>query len=88
MKTTYENFIISSKFVGEKAAPWSDEIGRKNYNHNMNCQKCISYKRCKENKTLMDNCIWFIDEESILKMKGQTLKSAPFAKKKRVHYEP
>lgn len=34
MKTTYENFIISSKFVGEKAAPWSDEIGRKNYNHN------------------------------------------------------
>ena len=54
----------------------------------MNCQKCISYKRCKENKTLMDNCIWFIDEESILKMKGQTLKSAPFAKKKRVHYEP
>lgn len=34
MKTTYENFIISSKFVGEKPAPWSDDIGRKNYNHN------------------------------------------------------
>lgn len=50
----------------------------------MNCPKCISYKRCKENKTLMDNCIWFLDEESVLKNEGANLKKCPFCEKEAV----
>jgi hypothetical protein len=50
----------------------------------MNYQKCISYKQCKENKTLMDNCIWFLDEESILKNEGANLKKCPFCGKEAV----